>query len=186
MPELGDGGGVFGDLFQTRSGGSETDGAFVGGVDGLDDGDISGDVGTVLNAESEVRTIVLTRGVVVELGLFVNTDTVAVSDVAESIFDVVMTFDIVHVVEAVALDDVLEERNLNTIFFDVEFLLSAEVSSGDEGAAVAAEETIFTADIIRDEFAANSECSLVVLDGQLLDGGGGSVVGPETIMCTFR
>ena len=100
------GGGVFCNFCDCSSCCSHADRCFISGVDGLDDGDVSGDVTAVLNTEGDVGAIVLAGGVVVEGGFDVCSDTVAVCNISKCVLHIIVSFNIVDFVEGGALDDV--------------------------------------------------------------------------------
>lgn len=154
----------------------------------MNDGDVDGDVGAVLNAECDVWTIVLTRSVMVECWLDVSADSITVRNETNRVFDEVVAIDVVNSMEMWALDDVRKDRHDNVAsFLHVKFLLWGVVSEGDELVAATANrfvEVLF--EELGDEFAADCEGDFVVGDAELLDSCCSSVLAPEAIVRTFR
>ncbi len=153
----------------------------------MDDSDVDGDVGTVLNAESDVWAVVLTRGVVVESRFDVSSNAVAVCHVTKCVFDEVVALDVVNAVKGRAFDDVRENRCDNIAgFFHISFLLRSVISEGDQLVAATADccvEIVF--EEFGDEFAANCESNFVVRDTKLLNSCCSGVLTPEAIVRTF-
>ena len=108
------------------------------------------------------------------------------ANVAEGVFDVVVSFDVVHFVKLGAFDDVFEERDNDFCVFDCSLLFDGEVSHCDELVAVASNVEVVDSDIIGDESASDCKCSAVVLDAELLYCCRSEVLGPEPFMSTFR
>ena len=156
----------------------------------VDNGEVSDEFGSGRKVEDTIRTIVLTRGVEVEVWFWSAVNAVCTSDSDDCILDQFMTLSVVELVDGVARHDVTKEMLDTAVLTVVLLTKSTFVVGGENDTFVtrAANDRLreVIADVIRDQSAADGEGSFVLRGLHLLETRRRAIRTPMAINGNFR